>query len=622
MMGKLLWSLIKQLLFWLSYFAFIRIFYLVYNLKEIQNDNIGFWESMASFVYGFRLDLSTGCYIIFIPFLMIWFQSLLKFNFLRFALNLYTGIMLVIFSLLITAEMGIYEEWKTKMHYKALMYLANPSEIYNSAETKSFIILSLFLLILFFFSFWVYRKYTKPDFLIKRKIINNMIYFFVVPIFLFLGMRGGIQEIPIIQSQSYYSSHNILNLASMNSGFNIYVSIIENYRNLDSNPFNYYESEEVKKSIAQIYEMKKDTSLQILKTERPNIILIIWESFSATLIESLGGRPDITPTFHELEKEGILFTNIYSTGSRSEQGMAAIFSGFPAHPISSITIQPDKASKLKSMTQYLKSLNYETSFYFGGQLIYGNIKGFILNNGFDNINEIYNFPDYPEGKLGIHDEFVLKHQLDEMEKVKQPFFSTIFTLSTHSPYDMPMDNKKDWGYSTDINNYLNSAFYTDCVLDNYFKEAKSKPWYKNTLFIIVADHSHHSYPHDVYHSKEYHKIPILFTGEVINDEYKGLKWEKLGTQVDIIATLFHQMKLQSEAKAFHWSKNLLNPYCPEFAYISFEEGIGWIRSCGDFFYDNQLDYYYSNSIPEFYQDSIIREGKSFLQAVFQEYMSY
>lgn len=622
MFRKLITNLLKQLLFWVLYFSLIRAFYLVFNIPELRNDSIGFWESMASFIYGFRLDLATATYLIFIPFLLILIQSLFKYQFLRLALNIYSSFILIVFTLLITAEMGIYEEWKTKMHYKALTYMTHPTEIYNTAETSQFILLWLIFLSIFIFSFWMYRKYFSRNISFRRNIVLSLVFLIITPPFMFVGMRGGVQEIPIIQSQSYYSKHNILNLAAVNSGFNMYVSVVENYRNMGKNPFNYYTNEEVDKTLSEIYTMEKDSGLQILKTKKPNIVLIMWESCSATLIESLGGIPGITPAYHELEKEGILFNNIYSTGARSEQGMAAILAGFPAHPISSITIQPNKAGKLKTITHVFNALGYQSSFYFGGQLIYGNIKSFIIHNGFDKIKEVYDFPELPKGKLGIHDEFMLNQQLSELNKEKEPFFSALFTLSTHSPYDMPMDDKKDWGFNDDINNYLNSALYTDRSLGAYFEEAKKQDWYKNTLFIIVSDHSHHSYPHDPFHTKEYHKIPMLFLGDVIKDEYKGLQWDKLGNQTDLLATLFNQLDLKTEVKDFHWSKNLLNKYAPEFANIAFEEGVGWVRPAGDFFYENRLDYFYYNNIPEQYSDSIIREGKSFLQSVFQEYMDY
>jgi len=267
MFQKLIINLLKQLLFWVLYFSLIRAFYLVFNLSELRNDSIGFWESMASFVYGFRLDLATASYLIFIPFLLIIIQSLFKYKFLRLSLNIYSGFILFVFTLLITAEMGIYEEWKTKMHYKALTYMTHPTEIYNTAETSQFILLWLIFLSIFIFSFWIYRKYFSRNISFKRNIVLSLVFLIITPPFMFVGMRGGVQEIPIIQSQSYYSKHNILNLAAVNSGFNMYVSVVENFQNMDKNPFNYYSSTDVDKTLSEIYTMEKDSSLQILKTK-------------------------------------------------------------------------------------------------------------------------------------------------------------------------------------------------------------------------------------------------------------------------------------------------------------------------------------------------------------------
>lgn len=620
-MLRLLKSLLKQLLFWILFFAFLKLIYLLYNFRELQINEVSFKEAVSVFWYGLKLDLATASYLIIIPFFLILLQSIYAKVWLGIVNKIYTGIIIFFYSLLVTAELGIYEEWKSKLHYKALMYLNNPSEVYNSAETKNFFILLFILLGVVVLSFWIYRKcfFSKIE-VIKGKLLNFALLLILLPPFIILGMRGGLQEIPINQSQSYFSKKNILNLAAVNSAFNLYISVHENMSNMDVNPFKVYSDEEAANIVAEIYQLEKDSSLSILKMQKPNIVLIALESWSGTLIESLGGVAGTTPQFHELEKDGVLFTKIYSPGSRSEQGMSSILAGFPSHPISSITVQPDKFVHLKTLTHVLKEKNYKTSFYFGGQLIYGNIKSFIIHNGFDKIDEIYDFPDEPKGKLGVHDEFVFARQLSELKTETEPFFSMIFTSSTHSPFDMPMVKKIDWG--DEMNMYLNSAYYTDQSLGNFIREAKKEEWYKNTLFIAVADHSHHSYTHDPYHSKEYHQIPLLFFGEVIKDEFKGTKVDKLGSQTDLIGTLFPQLGLKQESKLFPWSKNLLNPYTPEFAYISFEEGIGWVRPVGDFFYDNQLDYFYHNTIPEIYNDSIVKEGKAFLQNLFQHYMNY
>ena len=148
--------------------------------------------------------------------------------------------------------------------------------------------------------------------------------------------------------------------------------------------------------------------------------------------------------------------------------------------------------------------------------------------------------------------------------------------------------------------------------------AKKEKWYDNTLFILVADHSHHSYKRWSYYSPGYHKIFLLLTGNVIKDEFKGKKISKLGSQVDLPAILFTQLGL--DYKEFRWSKNLLNPYSPEFASVGFEEGIGWIKPAGNFFYDKRLNIFQNLEIPPQYKDSLVNEGNAYLQLIFQQYL--
>ena len=619
---KIIFSLTKQLLFWVLFFAFTRLIYLVYNYRFLEMEDISFTETLASFYHGLGLDIATAFYFLIFPFFLLFMQSLIKKKWLNQINKYYVLVMVILYSLVTVGELGIYEEWKTKLHYKGLMYLTHPSEIYNSAETGTFFFLVLILISQILLAFWVYRRFFHTVVLLKkRNILFSLAFLVVTPPLMLIGMRGGLQEIPIIQSSAYYSEHNILNLAAMNSGFNLFVSINENYRTEGKNPFRSFSDEEAGLILEGIYETPKDTSIQILSTKRPNIVLLLMESWSADLIESLGGEPGITPGFRELEKDGILFTSVYSSGARSEQGMAAILSSFPAHPISSITVQPDKQQGLPTLTEKLEEKGYHTSFYFGGQLEYGNIKSYILYNGFDKIIEGKELDDiYPKGKLGVHDEFVLNHQLQDLDRESAPFFSTVFTLSTHSPFDMPMEEEKiKWGGH--VREYLNSAWYTDNSLYNYVMKAKRSKWYNNTLFIIVADHSHHSYKNNDFFRKDYHHIPLLLYGNVIKPEYRGLQWDKLGTQVDIAKTLLNQMDISSDE--FHWGKDLLNPHAPEFANIAFEEGIGWVRPNADFFYHMKLDHFYYKNIPDSIpEQNVIREGRTFLQEVFREYLEY
>lgn len=622
-MKKILASFFRQLIFWLLFFAFTRVVFLVYYSQAIESQGIGLAETLLSLFYALKLDLATASYFMVLPFLLLLIQSFWGARIFNLINKVYTFLFLVIYSGISVTELGIYEEWKTKLHYKALLYLNHPDEMYNSAETSVFFILLAILLIQVIGFFWLYRRYFYQSIESHRPYwLGGLISLVAIPPFLLVGMRGGVQEIPINQSEAYYSKHNILNVAATNSAFNLYISVFENLKNFGENPFVFYSKQQAQKQVKEVFQVQADSTVNLLTTNRPNIVMIILESWSADLIESLGGIAHVTPEFHELEKSGYLFDGIYASGTRSEQGMACLFSGFPAHPISSITVQPDKYVHLPSIVKDLNQQQYQTSYYFGGQLIYGNIKSYIVFNEFDRIVEGDDFdPSIPMGKLGVHDEYALARMLTDVKSDQTPFFASLFTVSTHSPFDMPLkDPQEFWQKSDHINQYLNSAYYTDQCLAKFFKAAQKEAWYANTLFVLVADHSHYSHLNRSYHSAAYHKIPLLFYGEVLKPEYRGKTWKGIGSQADLPATLLKQLDL--DAEAFRWSKDLLNPSGPQFASVAFEEGIGWIRPYGQMFYDKRLDRFYQRVAPDSLQTTMEQEGKSYLQVLFQEYMDY
>ena len=620
-MKQIIASFLRQMLFWMLLFAFSRTVFLLFNLNLLRIEGLQFTEVIAAYWHALQLDFATAAYFMMFPFLILLIQSVYSPNWLNKVNKIYVFVAVFLFSLLTVVELGIYPEWKTKLPFKAFSYLSNPTEVFDTISTGLFFGLIALFSIVVAVSFLSYVMWFYKDLVqVKRNYLFSILFAMIMPVLLFITARGGVQQIPINQSAAYYSNTNILNLAAVNSGFNLSISIIENYKNFGKNPYEYYSDSAARKTVQNLFAVEKDTTINVLTTQRPNIVLLILESWSADLVESLGGEPGITPEFHELEKDGILFTGLWATGPRSEQAMGSIFGGFPAHPISSITVQPDKFSKLPTITKKLIDQGYHTSFYFGGQLIYGNIKGFILYNGFSRIIEGADFgKEVLKGKLGAHDEFVLSRQITDLNKEKEPFFSALFTLSSHSPYDQPMEQVLDWGDNE--KQYINSAYYTDRSLGNYFREARKQPWYKNTLFILVADHSHNSYRNWSFTTPNYHKIPMLFYGEVIKPEHRGTTVKNFANQSDMATTLLKQMNL--DASEFHWSRNLFNPNTQQFAYFSFEEGLGWIRPpSGHFTYDARINHFNEMSIPEISKDSIIREGKSYLQILFDEYMSY
>lgn len=612
--------LYRQLLFWLVVFNLPRILFLVYHAKLIHIENIPFSEVLLVFVHSLRLDMSTLSYLLIIPFIISIIHYFTSSKVLDKISLFYYGLVLFLYHLLATGEMGVYAEWKTKLDYKSLYYLRHPAEVAQSSSTSEFLLLLLFFLFLFSFSIFLLIRFLKPGFLhLKGQLKTLLVFVLLMPVLLGVGVRGGIQQVPVNQSESYFSKHNILNLVAVNPAFNMLHSYMHNREFEDTNPFQFYPLKDARKTVQELFTVEKDTTISVIHTNRPNIILIILESWSADLIESLGGEPGITPRFHELEKDGYLFTGFYASGNRSQQGMASIFGGFPAIPVTAITHHSNKFIKLPSLTREINQQGYHSSFYFGGQLIYGGLRAYMMFNEFDRIIELKDFDgSVPQGKLGVHDQYLFDRHLQDMRTEKQPFFSAMFTMSSHSPYDQPMKQRLEFGGNE--KQFVNSAYYADSCLGDYLDRAKKEAWYANTLFVIVADHSHNTYRNWSVNSPQYRKIPFLLYGDVLRKEFRGVKTDRISSQTDIPATLLKQLGLN--AGAFKWSRNLMNPFSKEFAFWEINVGGGWITREGYYIYQNTTGAFDENTFPSGSAPKATKDGKSYLQVLFQEFIDF
>ncbi|MBU2555521.1 MAG: sulfatase-like hydrolase/transferase [Bacteroidetes bacterium] len=611
----------RQFVFWMLFFFLQRGLFLAFYYNHLQSSEIPLSEVMLTFYHALWLDVSTASYLLVWPFFLQAIQMYYPSRWLNLANNVYAALIILVNLLITTGELAIYGEWKTKLSYKALAYLEHPDEVFNSYSTTGFILLTSLVVFGFLFIFRIYRKF------VGRAVSNDsrmrwpgfVLYFVAIPVLLFTGIRGGFQAIPITSSVAYFSNHNILNLAAINNSYNLVFSILE-YREMNSrNVFKTLPEEKAGFIVQQLHHLKKDTTISVLNHQRPNIVILLLESFSGDLLESLGGLPGITPRIHDLEKEGLLFTSFYATGNRSQQAMAGIYGGLPALPVVTLTNYPDKYAAVPSLISYLKPIGYHTSFYFGGQLNYGNIKSYLVANDFDLVVEGKDIVlDIPRGKLGIHDVDLLTYYARELSHLPQPFFSTVFTLSSHSPYDQPGERKIDF---VDLErDFVNSAHYTDSAVGVFFDLVKQEPWFDHTLFIVVADHSHNSYHNYPLQSFEYHKIPFLMLGGALRDSVKGSQDDRIFSNVDITATLLKQLGQPTDA--FFWSKNMFNPYSPEFAYFDLNDGFGWKTPEGHVVVNLQHNKLYQSGGDISVRDTLVLQGQSYVQVLFDEFLGY
>ncbi|MBI5540546.1 MAG: sulfatase-like hydrolase/transferase [Bacteroidia bacterium] len=610
---------LKQFLFWMLLFQLLRIVFMFYNYNELFNSN--FLEILKVFWYSIILDVSTSCYLLGVSFILLLFQSLIKWKGF-YILNLWFTYLLILVAVVITVgELPLYREWHVKLNFKAISYWSQPSEVFHTAKWSELIFGTLGIVLLTGIGIYFYRRYIHVRFkLEKRNFLVSFLFLITVPVLILLGIRGGYQPIPVHQTDVYFSKNNFLNLAAVNSQWNVMASVTKNMRYKNTNPFEFYKLSDARKTVDSLYYVEKDTTQIVLTTKRPNIVLILLESFSGDLIHSIGGYDSITPNFDKLVKDGIIFSRVYGSGSLSDQGIAAVLCGYPALSNVIMVNQLDKYVKLPCVARDLQEQGYHTSFIFGGQLSYGNIKGLIYYNKFDDIFEGKDFPsNIPQGRLGAHDQYLFDMWLGKISKYPQPFFAAAFTLSSHNPYDQPFPEVFDWG--GDSKAFINSAYYTDSCIGDFFAKAKKQPWYNNTLFVLIADHSHNSPRNWMIYSPEYRHIPMLLYGNVLTAEMKGKRMEMPCSQTDLAATLLSQLGLKHDK--YHWSKNLFNPYSKPFSYYAFDGGLGWVETDNFFVFDESQNVYYSAKYNS-KEDSarINHNGKSYIEMLFQEYLEY
>jgi phosphoglycerol transferase MdoB-like AlkP superfamily enzyme len=352
----------------------------------------------------------------------------------------------------------------------------------------------------------------------------------------------------------------------------------------------------------------------ILKTKRPNILLIILESFNNKIISELGGMPQVTPNLNRYCKEGICFTNFYSNGDRSDKGLVAIHSGFPAQAIASIIKFPYKTETLPFFTKDLKKHGYNCSYYYGGDINFAAMRSYINNAGYDKITTDTDFPKSTYGaKWGVHDEYVFEKYIQDIPNAKKPFLHTIFTLSSHEPFDVPF--KSEFNGNTKEQRFLNAAKYTDSCLGVFIEKLRKLPEWDSTLVIITADHgSNHPNNTDYYECIRY-KIPMVWLGGALKQN--PLKITHTGAQSDIPVTLLKQLGIEPEKK-FMYSKDLFNESSKSYAYYSFNNGFGLVTETAKIVFNNS-----SKTIlfKEGNTDTLLYLGKCIQQVVYDEFLN-
>ena len=604
---------LKYFLFWIAYFVFARLIFLLYYFDKTQE--LSFLTISKTVVYGLSLDASFSAYISLLPFLLILLSIFISHKPILKIIKVYTYFVVVCCTLLLFIDAGLYNAWGIRLDATLLDYLNTPELMVSSASTSQLVFGGLFWLITSILFIKFYKKVHK-NFLNSITIghFSEVLISLFLVAFLILPIRGGLQTIPINQSNVYFSKNMFANHAALNYMWN-FTNTISHKADLD-NPYQIFEpniaSNIIQKTKNELLNSNYDS---ILTTKKPNVILIIWESLSAKIVGSLGGEKDVTPNLNRLSKEGILFTNFYSNGDRTDKGIPAILSGYYPQPVRKIMKLPSKTRSLPMLPFEMNKLGYETSFYYGGDLNFGNMNTYLLNAGITNFvdGSYFDSKDW-NSKWGAYDDVFMKKFADDLaNQPKEPFFKIALTLSSHEPYEIKGEYK--FGKKGTDNLYRSAHFYTDKVIGDFVEFAKKQDWYQNTVIVIMSDHGHSSPKHEgEFFAPIKFQIPMLWLGGAVNKNVKEV--DAISSQVDFSYTLLDL--LGGDNSKFVFGKNLFNTSDNQYAYYSYNKGFGVVSEKGNYLFDYIKNESVSASGTYQHLDSL---GKAITQNAYDDYLN-
>lgn len=356
-MLRSLFYLVKLVLFWLIVFTTGRLVFIVANFNRL---TAGTGELITGIAYGFRLDLSTVGYFI-IPSFILWvIQQSVKKNSINQISYVLNCILLLIAVGIMVGNALLYREWNTLLNVRAFMYLSSFHEVITFASLGQILLFTVGSLALGFTLLLLFHLIGLRNIPYSTKKWSVKLPVAFAPLLAVIFMiRGGWQLLPVNQSSAYYSANPLYNHFATNPLWYLASNIVETSQR--TNTFTFLERKKAEKITDELIGRKNSnsSSIKLLNTQRPNIVILILESWTANVIASLGGEAGITPQFDSLRKQGLLFTNAYSSGYRTDQGLVSILSGFPAQPNTSIIFDPPKSEKLPNLNNSLLTHGYK-----------------------------------------------------------------------------------------------------------------------------------------------------------------------------------------------------------------------------------------------------------------------
>jgi len=446
-------------------------------------------------------------------------------------------------------EMGtlpFIDQYDARPNYLYVEYLKYPHEVFATlisaygAWMAAVILLTLLASLL---AWRLSRSALQPT--SKTRFLHALMLQPILLILVLMMVRSTLAHRPVNPSTVAFSSDSMVNQLALNSPYSLLYAIYEQHRDNAGGHTSYGKLDtdtilDIVVSDAGLRDAVDITSatptmhLHQATQALPhplNLVIILQESLGAEFVGSLGGK-HLTPRLDRLADDGIWLEQLYATGTRSVRGIEAVIAGFPPTTKRSVVKLAETQENFFTIADLLRQHGYQTSFIYGGEAHFDNMRRFFLNNGFQTVidENDYDKPQF-RGSWGVSDEDLFQRAHQTFNAAKgQPFFSLVFSSSNHEPFDIPAGRvSAETGPDADRDTAVK---YADYALGAFIDLARTSNYYDNTVFLIVADHNSRVYGNQLIPIERFH-IP----GLILGGQIKPRRIAGISSQVDLLPTL-------------------------------------------------------------------------------------
>lgn len=539
---KLIKELIKVYFIFVAVFFVGRLFFYLLNMERF--DDISFYESILTFIYGLRMDTIVVSMILAIPSLAFCLLPKIFSKFISKLLNVYILSFLILAVFIECASFPFFAQYDLRPNYLFIEYLEYPQEV-SSLLFKDYKLqfIAAFLIISLVVTLYIKSKFINFENVFQQSYLSRILMLLPILLVLFIGIRSSLGHRPVNISDALYSTNRVINEITKNSLHSLGYAYYSNKKT--ENNIAKYGKIDIKEAYKLVssaigveYKDEKRPFYREVKSKldskkQKNLVIFIQESMGAQFTGFIGNNT-LTPNLDKLAKDYISFTNLYSNGTRSVRGLAALTSGtLPIHGVEVIKRNKSQQDYF-TIASLLKPYGYKSSFIYGGEARFDNMKSWYLGNGFDEVIEQkdYENPIFTS-TWGVSDEDLVIKANEKFKSHyanKENFVSVMFSSSNHMPFELP-EGKIEFEKNFPKASVENAIKYADFAIGKFFELAKKEGYFKNTVFVVISDHNVRVYGDQIVPIDMF-QIPAV----IISDNIPPQIFSRLTSQPDVLAT--------------------------------------------------------------------------------------